>query len=96
MDRLNQWLTLIANVGVLAGVLFLAIEVRNSTVAITAQTQDSIADGFIDLNLATINNPNIGLTFAKGLADPHSLSRLEATRFSMHLRAMFNQYRRIH
>jgi len=96
MDKLNQWLTLIANVGVLAGVLFLAIEVRHSSVAITAQTQDSIADGFIDLNLATINDPNIGLTLEKGLADPHSLSRLEAIRFSMQFRALFNQFRRVH
>lgn len=30
-DRVNQWLTLIANISVVAGIMFLAIEVRQNT-----------------------------------------------------------------
>ena len=50
IGRTNQWLTLIANVGVLVGVVFLAIELRHSSNAISTQTQDSIADGFIQFS----------------------------------------------
>ena len=31
LDNLNKWLTLIANVGVIAGILFLAYEIRQNT-----------------------------------------------------------------
>ena len=92
----GQTVAILANVGVLLGIVFLAIEIRDSRVAILAQTQDSVADGFLTLNLATINDPEIGLTFQKGLCEPEGLTDLEAARFSMHLRALFNQFRRIY
>lgn len=93
---LGQTIAVLANIGVIAGIAFLALEVRNSRIATIAQTQDSIADGFITLNMATISNPEIGATFRKGLYEPEELTELEAIRFSMHMRAMFNQFRRIH
>ena len=96
LDKVNKWLTLSANVGVLVGIVFLAAELRHNSSAISAQTQDSIADGFIALNLATITDPEIGLTFQKGLCEPEELTHLEAIRFSMHMRALFNQFRRIY
>ena len=92
----GQTVAIIANVGVLLGIVFLAIEIRDSRIAILAQTQDSVADGFLALNLATINDPEIGLTFQKGLCEPEELTDLEGARFSMHLRALFNQFRRIY
>ena len=36
-DRLNQWLTLLANIGVIAGILFLAIELRQNNELLTVQ-----------------------------------------------------------
>ena len=96
IERTNQWLTLIANVGVLVGVIFLAVELRHSSNAISAQTQDSIADGFIQLNLATISDPTVGENSVIGLYEPERLTNTEKIRFSMHMRALFNQFRRVH
>jgi hypothetical protein len=96
LDKINQWITLLANVGVLIGIVFLALEMRHSSNAVTAQTQDSIADGFISLNMATIIDPEVGKTWVIGLNDPSRLSDTEAIRFSMHMRALFNQFRRVH
>ena len=96
IERTNQWLTLIANVGVLVGVIFLAVELRHSSNAISAQTQDSIADGFIQLNLATISDPTVGENWVIGLYEPERLTNTEKIRFSMHMRALFNQFRRVH
>ena len=92
----GQTIAILANIGVLLGIVFLAMEIRDSRIAILAQTQDSVADGFLTLNLATITEPEIGLTFQKGLCEPEELTDLEAARFSMHMRALFNQFRRIY
>ncbi len=43
LEKVNQWLTLLASIGVLVGIVFLAIEMRNSSDAVTAQMRDSIA-----------------------------------------------------
>jgi hypothetical protein len=45
LDRLNQWLTLIANLGVVAGIVFLGIEIQQTGDAINAQTYQSRAEG---------------------------------------------------
>ncbi len=45
MERLNQWLTLIANLGVLAGIAFLAYEIRLNTNAIQSQTRANLFSG---------------------------------------------------
>ena len=96
LNKVNQWLTLLANIGVLAGIVFLAIEIRQSGDAVTTQMQDSIADGFIALNMATINDPQVGVTWVIGLNEPDRLSDAEAIRFSMLMRALFNQFIRVH
>ncbi len=96
LDKVNQRLALLANIGVLLGIVFLAIEIRNSSDAVTAQIQDSIADGFIALNMAIINDPQVGTNWVIGLNEPDRLSDTEAIRFSMHMRALFNQFIRVH
>ncbi len=78
LDKVNRWLTLLANVGVLAGIVFLALEMRHSSNAINAQTYDSIANGFITLNMATITDATVGIIWVTGLSDPASISESEA------------------
>ena len=72
------------------------MEMHNSSDAVAAQVRDSIADGFIALNMATINDPQVGANWFIGLNKPDRLSDTEAIRFSMHMRALFNQYIRVH
>ena len=40
LDRLNQWLTLLANFGVVAGIVFLAVEIRQNQ-ALLEQNQQT-------------------------------------------------------
>lgn len=44
IEKINQWLSLLANIGVLAGIVFLAIELQQNTQMMQAQTRDSITD----------------------------------------------------
>ena len=46
---LDRWLTWLANIGVIAGIVFLAIEIRQNTAMIEAQTRDNIADKQLSL-----------------------------------------------
>ena len=45
IDKLNQWLTLAANVGVLIGIGFLAYEIRQNTDSIHSQTRATLFAG---------------------------------------------------
>ena len=59
MEKLNQWMTLAANVGVLIGIFFLAYEIRQNTDAVHAQTREAIlAAGQAELQ-AIRNDPNL-------------------------------------
>ncbi|MEO0367844.1 MAG: hypothetical protein AAF197_03555 [Pseudomonadota bacterium] len=42
MDKINQWLTLAANIAVLVGIGFLAYEIRQNTQATHAQTREAV------------------------------------------------------
>ena len=44
MNKLNERLTLIANISVVLGIIFLAVELQQNTQAIQAQTRDSITE----------------------------------------------------
>lgn len=95
-DRINWWLTVGANVGVLIGLIFVGLEVRNSGKAVTAQTVDSIADGFNTMNLAAIEDPFLAEALYNGLLNPESLDDLSTYRFSLLVRSFFNQYHRVY
>jgi hypothetical protein len=44
MSKINERLTLVANLSVVVGIVFLAVEMRQNTAAIQAQTRDSITE----------------------------------------------------
>lgn len=59
MDKVNQWMTLAANVGVIVGIIFLAYEIRQNTDAVHAQTREAIlAAGQAELQ-AVRSDPNL-------------------------------------
>ena len=42
IEKINTWLTLLANVGVLIGIVFLALEIQQNTEIVKAQTRDTV------------------------------------------------------
>lgn len=59
MDKLNQWLTLIANLGVIAGFGFLAYEIRLNTEASHAQTREIVLAATQEELAAVRSDPNL-------------------------------------
>jgi hypothetical protein len=95
IDKVGGWLNLTANVAVLIGIVFLAIEVRHAGNSAEMQMQDSLANGFNDLALALAADPLLARLYVLGLNDPDHLTDVEAIQFGMFFRAYLNQQFRV-
>jgi hypothetical protein len=58
-DRLLKFLGIGANVAVLAGLIFVGFQVPDGRAAAEAQVVDGVTDGFLQLNLAVIADPEV-------------------------------------
>jgi hypothetical protein len=66
VDNLNRWLTLSANVGVIAGIVFLAIEIQQNNDLLTAQARrDQLSARTANIEVL-LNNPVIAQLELKG------------------------------
>ncbi len=83
MNKLNERLTLIANLSVVAGIIFLAVELQQNTQAIQAQTRDSITEKQMEYASWVATNRDLAEVYAKGVRSA-DLDVVE--------RAMWNQY----
>ena len=57
LDRVNRWLVLFANIGVLTGILFLAYELRQNTVATQMEAASNFQDSFSEIEFFISRNP---------------------------------------
>ena len=69
VDRFNQWITLLANAGVIAGIVFLAIEVQQNNELLTAQARRDQLDARTSNIALFLNNPDIARLELKGSSD---------------------------
>jgi hypothetical protein len=74
MDRLNQWLMLVANVSVVAGIVFLALELQQNSKQVSLQSYQAWAANNVQIDLAMAEPVN-GAIIAQGALDSRSLSR---------------------
>ena len=75
-DRVNRWLTLGANIGVLIGIVLLVIEVRQNNENLVAQERANYNAGFSDLWGMAAEDSGLAEILAKELGG-ESLSRAE-------------------
>ncbi|MDH3643007.1 MAG: hypothetical protein OES38_12975 [Gammaproteobacteria bacterium] len=59
MERINQWTGLIANIGLIAGIVFLAYEIQINTNAVTTASANSYVEHWIDTGLAIGLDPEV-------------------------------------
>ena len=86
MDRenLNSWLSLIANIGVLGGLLFVGYEIRQNTVQLRAESSRSITESVNDLNTGIYSDSVFAAILIKGTEDRAALSPVELYQFDMY------------
>lgn len=76
IDRVNRWLTLAANLGVLLGLIVLIVEVRQSAnlVRITLETEKSDAQLMIELRMT---DPAVAAVWEKSIYTPDDLTNAD-------------------
>ena len=79
--KLNDWLTLVAHFGVIAGLLFLAYEIRQNTTQLRAEASYSINEALSMLNAGIYNDSVLAEIVVRGEADFSSLSETERAQF---------------
>ena len=72
-DRLNRWLTLVANVGVLIGIIFLAVEIRQNSEHLALQLEFQTSQKIYDNNRDLLNS-NTALVYSKAITHPENLT----------------------
>jgi hypothetical protein len=83
-ETLNWWLTLLANLGVLGGLVFVGFEIRQNTSQLRADASYSITASVNELNAGLYGDPEFAEVVFRGEADLSSLTPLERTRFDMY------------
>ncbi len=78
MNKLNERLTLIANISVVLGIIFLAFELQQNTQAIQAQTRDSITEKQMEFSGWFATTPELAEAWAiaSGGRGPQSCTNL--------------------
>ena len=64
-DRLNRWLTLGANVGVIAGIVFLAFELRQNNDLLESESQYRFLENRRQLNVEVYRDPTLAELMGK-------------------------------
>lgn len=97
-DRINTWLTISANVGVIVGLFLVAFELNQNSSLMRIQIEQSRADAAMASNEATYNSEYLPAVLVK-IRDDEQLSREEIERYRWWFRAqnrnqdnVYNQY----
>jgi len=85
-EKLNRWLSLGANFGVLVGIVFLAVEIRQNTIMTRAQITQSRAEAAMSLADSTYNSAYMPDIWIKTQAD-EPLTAAEEFRYRVWVRA---------
>ena len=78
MDPLNRWLSLLANVGVIAGIVFLAVEIRQNNVLMTASAYQARSNDLMQMSAMVAESEVLSSALTKS-----RLNLCDADRFSL-------------
>jgi len=78
---LNWWLSLIANLGVLGGLVFVGYEIRQNSAQLRAESSWSITESVNALNVGVYSDPRYAEIQLRGLQDLGALSPVERSQF---------------
>ena len=90
----RDWVAIIANVGVILGLVFVGLEVKNSQDDVNASIAAGLS-GWRDFN-ALQTDPEVATVIDKALRNPDSMTRVEGIQMSGWLWAISNQFRQYH
>jgi len=87
-ETLNRWFSLVANIGVIAGIVFLGIEVQQNSALMRIQIQQARADSAFAAQEASYNSDHMIPIIVKAFSPNETLSIEESLRFNFFVRGM--------
>ena len=95
-SKMNERLTLIANIAVVIGIVFLALEMRQNTDMMRAQIRDSLTERVNDTNMLLASSPELAAVMANIVAASEGRAAteedLEAVSFFGYAQAVLRAY----
>jgi hypothetical protein len=95
LDSVNRWLTLTANIGVLAGIIFLAYELQQNTVATQLETASNFQNSFSEIEMLISGNREFAELLEKGRIGGN-LSTVEQLRLAVFYTNVLRQWQFVH
>ena len=89
-NKLNKWLAVGANIGVLAGLVFLALEIRQSNRIAIATTEITVRESFGSSNETVYTNPEFAALLAKARKADAAFSDAEHEMLDYFISRMMN------
>lgn len=90
-DRLNRWLTLGANLGVVLGLIILIVEVQQNATLTRADMKSRRNDVLVQIELS-LAQPEIAKTWVKSIRAPETMTEVDARIVESHLVALMLQW----
>jgi len=94
-ERINRWLTLGANFGVLVGILLLVYELNQSRELVRSEIRNELSNGVVELLSQTAENGDLASIIFRGNSSDE-LSPEEGFRYSSFMRAFFRYAANVH
>lgn len=91
LRALNHWIALAANVGVMAGIIFLAYELQQNTVATQLEAATNFQSSFSNIEETIYAHPEFAALLEKGRKD-EPLTETEAFRISIFYNNVLRQW----
>lgn len=91
LDRLNKWLTLAANVGVIGGLLLVFVEVRQNADLTRTQMEQQMNDMLATIELS-IAEPEMAAVWVKSVREPEALADREIRMLDAHLSSILLEW----
>lgn len=95
-ERITKWTTIVTNVAVVIGLLFVGLEFRNSTRSAESERIDSLTQGSIDINRVYVEDEKLSDIMLRSYTDPGSLSPTDRDRLQHLILISYLHFRRIH
>ena len=95
MEKLNQWLTLAANFGVIAGLIFLGLEIQQNTISTRMAARENATQGHIDYLGYLLDNTVLARANEK-LSNNQHVDDLEDNQMRIFLQMRWRHYERVY
>ncbi len=76
MGKLGQWLQVSANIGILAGLILVGLQINQNTELMRLSFYSAEEDGYLMMG-ATTSGETLAAAWAKAIEEPESLTRNE-------------------